>query len=232
MHSNQDKSIPPADHCPLCSGAVAFYCKDTRREYFQCVVCELVSVPRAQHLKQTEEKAHYDLHQNCPSDQGYRAFLKRVFDPLTAKIEQDAAEQGRSISDFHGLDFGSGPGPTLSLMFEEDGYSMAIYDSFYAADDSVFLQQYDFITATEVVEHLSAPAVEINKLWQILKPDGWLGIMTKRVTGRDAFTTWHYKNDPTHIVFFSDGTFLWLADKLDAQLEFIGADVVLLKKPA
>ena len=55
--------------------------------------------------------------------------------------------------------------------------------------------------------------------------------MTKRVTGKEAFATWHYKLDPTHISFFSEKTFEWLGDKWGVEPEFIGDDVVLFTKP-
>ena len=187
----------------------------------RCRRCALVFVPAAQFISPEHEKAQYDLHQNDPGDQGYRRFLSRLFIPLKEKLEPGA----------HGLDFGSGPGPTLSLMFEEYGYSMSIYDSFYADNARVLQQQYEFITATETVEHLHHPKSELDRLWSLLKPGGHLGIMTKLVSDSDAFANWHYKNDPTHVSFFSKETFQWLAEMWKAKLEFIGNDVILFEKP-
>ncbi|WP_455374813.1 class I SAM-dependent methyltransferase [Kaarinaea lacus] len=192
-----------------------------QRDYIRCQQCALVFVPAAQFISPEQEKAQYDLHQNHPDDQGYRQFLSRLFIPLENKLKSGA----------HGLDFGSGPGPTLSLMFEEYGYPMNIYDPFYADDARVLQQQYEFITATETVEHLHQPKRELDQLWDILKPGGHLGIMTKLVINRDTFASWHYKNDPTHVCFFSKQTFLWLAEMWNAELEFIGSDVILFEKP-
>lgn len=109
---------------------------------------------------------------------------------------------------------------------------MAIYDHFYAPDTQPLECSYDFITASEVVEHLHQPGCELERLWSCLKPNGWLGIMTKRVIDQQAFTTWHYKNDPTHVCFFSVETFEWLAKRWGATLIFPEKDVVLLKKSA
>ncbi|GJL65271.1 MAG: hypothetical protein NPIRA05_02420 [Nitrospirales bacterium] len=131
----------------------------------------------------------------------------------------------------HGLDFGSGPGPTLSVMFEEAGHTVALYDYFYAHDPAVFQGTYDFVTASEVAEHLHDPQKELDSLWKILKPGGLLGIMTKRVYDQQAFTTWHYKNDLTHVCFYSQATFQWLAEKWHAQLMVVDRDVVLFQKP-
>ena len=207
--------------CPLCgSRDTRHYHRDVRRDYHRCAECRLVFVPPAQRLTPAEEKAVYDQHENSPEDSGYRQFLSRLHTPLLARLPPAAC----------GLDFGTGPGPTLSVMFEEVGHSMAIYDPFYAPDRSVLERQYDFITATEVVEHLFEPGRELERLVGQLRPDGWLGLMTKRVTTQQAFTRWHYILDPTHVVFFSDTTFEWLAHHLDMRLELPASDVALLQR--
>ena len=138
--------------------------------------------------------------------------------------------QARLAPHSHGLDFGAGPGPTLSVIFEEAGHRMTIYDPFYAPDQAVFNHQYNFITATEVVEHLRDPQMELGRLWGCLKSGGTLGIMTKLALDIDAFARWHYKNDLTHICFFSRETFAWLAERWGINLVFIGKDVILFQK--
>ncbi|MBW2545062.1 MAG: class I SAM-dependent methyltransferase [Deltaproteobacteria bacterium] len=207
--------------CPICESADGseFY-QDGHRDYFRCQTCDLVFVHSAQFLSAEDEKARYDLHRNSPDDQGYRRFLSRVFIPIQRLLAPGSC----------GLDFGSGPGPTLSRMFEEAGHSMAIYDHFYARNPSVLEKQYDFITATEVMEHLHNPKKELDRLWACLKPGARLGIMTKLVLDREAFARWHYKNDPTHVCFFSRSTFEWLAARWQAELTFAGKDVILFYK--
>jgi 2-polyprenyl-3-methyl-5-hydroxy-6-metoxy-1,4-benzoquinol methylase len=109
---------------------------------------------------------------------------------------------------------------------------MAIYDYFYEQVPAALERQYDFITATEVVEHLHDPRKELERLWTCLKPGGWLGIMTQFAVDREVFSRWHYQNDVTHVCFFSRPTFAWLAGHWDADLIFTDADVVLVhKKP-
>ena len=144
-----------------------------------------------------------------------------MFNPLSLKLSPGS----------FGLDFGSGPEPTLSIMFEEEGHKMNIYDPYYAPDKIVLNEQYDFVTASEVVEHLHNPAIEFDLLWSILKPGGWLGLMTKLALDKEAFAKWHYKNDPTHVCFFSKETMEWLAEKWKAKIQFIGRDVILFQKP-
>ncbi len=213
--------MPPYT-CPLCRGNIAdLFFKDARREYLRCRACHLVFVPPAYYLAAAEERAVYDLHRNHPADEGYRHFLNRLFQPLN----QILAPQSK------GLDFGCGPGPALALMFKEAGHRMAAYDSYYAPDASVLADDYDFITASEVLEHLHKPGEVLPRLFSSLRPGGILGVMTGLVRDRAAFSRWHYIRDPTHVCFFSRETFEWLADKWATQAIFIGDRVVLLKKP-
>lgn len=187
------------------------------RDYFLCNVCRLIFVPPGQRLAADEEKSRYDMHENDPHDPRYRKFLSRMFNPLVEKLPENSM----------GLDFGSGPGPTLHLMFEEAGHSMRIYDPFYADDSNVFDQKYDFITTTETAEHLYNPLKELERLWSCLKPGGYLGVMTRRWKTVEAFKNWHYKNDDTHVAFFHADTFRWFQERWNAELEIYERDVVI-----
>jgi SAM-dependent methyltransferase len=207
--------------CPLCASSdIIDFFQDKQRNYLRCDNCKLTFVPKKYFLSEIAEKAEYDLHQNSPQDQGYRKFLSRLLIPLQKLLPPQT----------HGLDFGSGPGPTLSVMLEELGYKMTIYDKFYANLPERLMQRYDFITATEVFEHLHEPRTTLNQLWQTLKPNGYLGIMTKLVRDHTAFANWHYKNDLTHITFFSHQTFSWLAAQWQAEVTFIDNDVIIIKR--
>lgn len=216
----------PPSACPLCgAGDAPSFHRDRRRQYLRCADCALIFVPPRHFLSPRAEKAEYDLHRNSPEDAGYRRFLGRLFQPLSERL----APRSR------GLDFGSGPGPTLSVMLEEAGHDVALYDPFYAPNLHLLRvgagRPYDFITASEVLEHLQRPRFELDRLWACLRPGGWLGVMTKLALGPEEFAQWHYKNDSTHVVFFSAATFRWLADRWSADLTFIGQDVMLLRKP-
>lgn len=208
-------------HCPLCSGSeLSLYCEDHRRPYLQCANCALVFVPPRWYVAPQREKAEYLLHRNDINDSGYRTFLSRLMAPLVARLPRGA----------RGLDFGCGPGPALAQMLREAGFTIAVYDPLFAPDTSVLDADYDFVCATEVVEHLHFPGRELDRLWSLLPPGGWMGIMTKLVLNPAAFATWHYKNDPTHVCFFSVPTWHWWAQHRNAHLEILGADVVLLQR--
>ena len=207
--------------CPLCktSNSSKFY-KEKFREYLRCLSCDFVFVPKMYHLSDAEEKSRYDTHNNDPNDHRYRHFLSQLLVPLLERIQQKS----------NGLDFGSGPGPTLSLMLEECGHSMDLYDKFYANDISVFEKKYDFITATEVVEHLSEPMAEISRLIKMLNNQGHLAVMTQILTPQIAFSSWYYKNDPSHIGFFTKKSLSFLASYLNIEVYFISERVVFFQK--
>ena len=207
--------------CPLCGAHdTPEFHADSRRSYRRCERCALVFVPPEYYLAISDERAIYDQHENALEDPGYRNFLNRLAEPLLASI-------GRAA---RGLDFGCGPGPALAAMLREAGHEVALYDPYYAPDEAVLAVVYDFICATEVVEHLHLPGLELARLWRLLRPDGLLGVMTKLVLGPEAFSRWHYKNDQTHVCFFSQETWCWWGREVDASVQFIGSDVVILKK--
>lgn len=192
------------------------------RSYRLCAHCELIYVPPTERPDVLAEKAQYDLHDNNPDDPDYRQFLSRLTEPLLDKLSPGSI----------GLDFGSGPGPLLATMFREAGMRMRTYDVFYDPDASVWYQTYDFITCTEVIEHLHSPGRELDRLFTALKPGGWLGIMTQRFTPRVVFTDWKYIRDITHVCFFSDTSLKWLASRHNAELLLLSDDVALLQKRA
>lgn len=213
--------------CPLCeASANSLFHTDTQerlryREYWQCQHCELIFVPTSFHLSHEEEKAIYDFHENDPNDEHYRLFLS----PAALMVEKYAKKGG------HGLDFGAGPGPALSEMLKESGYSCEIFDPYYHAEQSVWNTQYDFITSTEVFEHLSSPAKVIRKLTEHLhSKEGVLVLMTMLWQEQTEFQKWSYKNDPTHICFFTSKTFEWVARKFGLELLLAKRNLIVLRK--
>ncbi len=209
--------------CPLCHSPITDdtpYHSDKRRDYFQCPHCNLVFVPPDSLPSSQAEKNEYTLHQNHHGDAGYRRFLQKMTSPLLDKV--DAGQRG--------LDFGCGPTPVLAGMLEDDGLSMSVYDPYFYPAPEALTPGYDFITCTEAIEHFHNPAKELLLLTTLLKPRGWLGIMTKRVIDQTRFATWHYKNDPTHVCFYSESTFEYIALKFGYTVSFPGTDTVLMQK--
>ena len=173
----------------------------------------------------TEEYLNENLNEQMIDDffASGNKYVEELFGIINTKI--DPAFKAERI-----LDFGCGPGPALSVMMEQQGRQMDLYDPFYYNDPSVFDKKYDFICATEVVEHLHNPNKEFAALFKMLRQNGWLGIMTKLVIDENAFKKWHYIRDMTHICFYGRSTFEYLAQRFNAEIDFVANDVILFNK--
>ena len=90
---------------------------------------------------------------------------------------------------------------------------------------------YDFVTCTEVAEHFHRPADEFDRLERLLRPGGWLAVMTSFQTDDARFAGWHYRRDPTHVVFYRAETFRTIAARHGWDCEIPAKDVALMRKP-
>lgn len=189
------------------------------RDYWRCDRCEATWLDPAHHLTPEAEHAHYLHHENEVDDPGYRAFLSRLATPLLQRLPP-----ARS-----GLDYGCGPGPALAAMLREAGHRMAVYDPFFAPDETALAGPYDFVSCTEVAEHFHAPADEFDRLGALVRPGGWLGVMTCFQSGDDRFRDWHYRKDPTHVVFYREATFSRIAADRGWSCDCPAKDVVLMQ---
>ncbi|MDX1588437.1 MAG: class I SAM-dependent methyltransferase [Oleiphilaceae bacterium] len=209
--------------CPVCEAPKTRYFQTVAgRDYYRCTRCQCTYLAPHQRLTPALEKAEYDQHDNQPDDPGYRRFLARLATPLLERLPAGA----------RGLDFGAGPGPALAAMLTEADHPTNVYDPFYAPDPAPLSQRWDFITCTEVVEHLHEPAVVFRQLQGMLAPGGWLGVMTCFQTEDERFAQWHYRRDPTHVVFYREATMGWLAAHHGWALEIPVKNVALFQKPA
>ncbi|MEM7054003.1 MAG: class I SAM-dependent methyltransferase [Pseudomonadota bacterium] len=211
----------PAPDCPVCLAKESrSFATVEHQQYWRCERCVATFLEPGQRLDGKAEKAHYDLHQNEVEDAGYRQFLNRLAKPL---LERLAARQA-------GLDYGCGPGPALAELMREAGHTMTLWDPMYAPHAAALETRYDFITCTEVLEHLYQPAESFAHMIALLKPGGWLGIMTTLQTDDARFANWHYRRDPTHVVFYRAETLRWLADHHDCTIEFPATNVALIQR--
>ncbi|HUF27429.1 MAG TPA: methyltransferase domain-containing protein [Gemmatimonadaceae bacterium] len=209
--------------CPLCGSPVLdLYARTNGRAYHRCATCALVHLEPALRPTPLEEVRRYLEHENDVGDLRYRAFLDRLAAPLRSRLRAGA----------EGLDFGCGPGPALAAMMCEAGFPTAAWDPVFRADDAVLARDYDFVTCTEVVEHLHEPAATFDRLARLLRPGGMLAVMTRFYPAREAFVTWHYLRDPTHVLFWSEETFRWIAAAHGWTLELPAPDVVLMRAGA
>ncbi len=207
--------------CPLCrAGGAAPLFETLGRVFWPCDGCGLVFVRPEDRPDPVREKAHYLSHQNHPDDDAYRAFLDRLLVPLIEKLPPGA----------EGIDFGSGPGPTASAMLTERGHPTEIYDPFFAPDPAVLNRAYDFVACSETVEHFHRPSKSFGQLDALLKPGGWLGVMTEMVDDRLG-PDWWYLRDPTHVCFYAARTMQWIAQRFGWTMASPQKNVVLFQKP-
>jgi SAM-dependent methyltransferase len=191
------------------------------RLYLECSACGLIHLSREQRLDADDERAHYETHENDPTDPGYRAFLSRLVDPLVERLPPNCS----------GLDYGSGPGPTLSVMLEERGFRTAVYDPFFSPEREPLQRTYDFITCSETAEHFFDPSAEFDRLDKLLRPGGWLGVMTDILVDGGVFERWHYWREPVHVSFYRPRTMEWIARKYSWSLEKPHRNVAMFHKP-
>ena len=224
MDKNAACELEPVDvgTCPRCySEPIRQFAVVDSKTYWRCDVCHLTFLSSESYLSPEAELARYLLHENSPEDYRYREFLSRLTNHLILKLQPGAK----------GLDFGSGPGPTLSVMLAEAGFAMDIYDPYFAPDAAPLEQTYDFITCTETVEHFYQPAEEFYQFDQMLRRSGWLGIMTEMLESDVNFASWWYHSEPTHVCFYKRETMAWIAAQYGWKVEYPRKNVTLFYKP-
>ncbi len=213
--------------CPLCCSDNIFkYFENQEKNshlkiYFQCKKCELVFLDPGSHLSPEDEKSIYDFHQNGPENEGYVLFLKRLADPLSIKLKSGAT----------GLDFGCGPGPTLSGILFSQGFDVSDYDPYFFPDKALIERKYDFIACTETVEHFYNPRKEFLLIESLLKEKrSFFGLMTQMLPDGTDFKNWWYHRDPTHVSIYNENTFLWISEWMGWNMEIPENGVVIYSK--
>lgn len=187
--------------CPLCLAAYLIEYKTIEDiAYLTCTNCKSV-VKHFEHYPTLEaEKKRYLLHNNDIRNKGYQAFVQ----PIVQHILK--SKPTASI----GLDFGAGTGPVITEILKAEGYTISLYDPFFYPDKEVLDSTYDFIICCEVIEHFHSPNNEFKLLRKLLKPGGTLLCMTHLLPKGDNFGGWYYKNDPTHVIFYSQDNLKWI----------------------
>ncbi len=210
-----------AANCPLCGapGPFAAVADMRKRTLRACPCCRLVFAATADLPAPGAEKERYARHRNGPDDAGYVAFLRQALEPALPFLKPE----------MRGLDFGCGHTPTLQLLLAAAGRHCENYDPFFfpAWPEGLF----DFLFATEVVEHFHHPAAGWTRMLSLLKPGGILTVMTASWEDLEAFATWGYASDETHVAFYHRKTLEWIFEKFGlAELAGGNPRVCVLKK--
>lgn len=131
------------------------------------------------------------------------------------------------------LDFGSGSGlladELRSMGLEVDTYEPMQHGDFRSED---YNNSYDLVILNEVIEHITDVLKIIGYICPVTRPGGIIFIstcMTDAIINEpdkfhELFGSWWYKDDQTHVSFFSQLTFEYIcAMKNDYQLKMIAA---------
>lgn len=193
MPSNSKTAI-----CPLCKSEAEWFCDYFKEivEFYKCKNCLGIFKPSKYFPDLTFEKERYETHNNDVYDKQYQKFVS----PIT-----DAIENEFKVSSL-GLDYGCGTGPVATFVLEKKGYTIKLYDPYFYPDKKSLSGSYDFIICCEVMEHFFTPDLEFLKLKKLLKSNSKLFCKTKMISNTisvEHFKNWHYKDDPTHVFFYS-----------------------------
>jgi len=193
--------------CPLCGGAVRRIGGADARDFFACPDCDLISVPRAQHLSNDDQRKRYALHHNTLDNAGYVAMLERFIDRLGRHLTPPARV----------LDYGCGVNRILVQLLERKEYRAAGYDPLYEIGRNLN-GPYDAVISTEVFEHFARPRDEVESIRRLLEPNGLLAVSTSFHPAWERMPEWWYGRDPAHVALYSQTTMRWIAANIGFEI--------------
>lgn len=206
--------------CPLCEHSSKLFRKIETKEYYLCTNCFGVFLDADALPSLEDEKIRYEKHNNDVNDVRYQNFVS----PITSRILQDFTPKSK------GLDFGAGTGPVISKVLHEKGFTIKSYDPIFHNFPELLENKYDYIACCEVIEHFHHPRKEFQLLYNLLAPKGKLYCMTEMVTESIIFENWYYKNDPTHVFFYSEETMKWIKNNYHfSEVSFYGRLTIFTK---
>lgn len=203
--------------CTLCDHPLTIMADEY---YFLCQSCGAYVKNEVYFISNDEEKSRYEHHNNDVEDINYQNFTS----PITNAIIQRQRPQDL------GLDYGCGPGPVISEMLKKHGYNVILFDPYFYPEHSYLNQKYDYIFSCEVFEHFKNPKYEIEKLYNLLKPNGYLYIMTHIYEADIPFECWYYRRDPTHVFIYTKKTFEYIAGKYQMSIIKHNKRLVIMSK--
>ncbi|MDT0642894.1 class I SAM-dependent methyltransferase [Zunongwangia sp. F363] len=206
--------------CSLCNGRTRPFHKWKEIEYARCKNCKAVLLLPQCYLPAEDEKNRYLRHNNDVADLHYIRFTA----PITNAILEDFPKEAS------GLDYGCGTGPVIANQLQSKEYNVALYDYFFKNDKNLLKQQYDFIICSEVMEHFHYPAAEFRELAAMLNPGGKLYCKTSLYSEAIDFENWYYKNDNTHVIFYTEESLQWIRENMGFASLRISEDLIVFRK--
>ena len=207
--------------CTICkSSCLKLFLISNNLTYWECKTCKAKILDSNHYIRYNDEKKHYLKHNNSLTDKKYHKFLFKLIKPLKEKI----------LTNDIGLDYGCGYAPALVDIFKKYGIKVELYDPFFFPNKTNLSRKYNFITCSEVVEHFFKPFEEFNQIDNLLHHNSWFGVMTSFLPKDHQFENWHYRRDPTHVVFYKKKTFKIIASQRKWETFFPSENIVLFYK--
>ncbi|TPN84796.1 methyltransferase domain-containing protein [Aquimarina algicola] len=207
--------------CSLCASKTNVFSEVQHKKYLQCNECNSVMLDHSFFLSKNQERERYNLHQNDVYNLGYQNSVSTIIE----KVVNNHSKHDK------GLDFGSGTNSVVSYLLKNKNYDILEYDPIFKNKNDVLLDSnYDYIICCEVVEHFYRPIQEFQLLSRLLKPNGTLYCKTKLFTENINFDTWWYKNDPTHVFFYTPKSINWIKNKFNFGHVEVAKDVIIFQK--
>lgn len=175
------------------------------RLYDRCLACGGVFMRPEYYLTPDAERDRYALHHNGLENADYRAYLERFLDLAVSYVSRDYPE---TLPIKTVLDWGSGPIPSLVALLRERGYDARGFDPFFLPDYEPFEGGADLVVCLEVAEHFHDPVGSFAEIARNTRSGGFMAVKTGIVPDipafKDFFHTWWYREDPTHVCFYTE----------------------------
>lgn len=201
--------------CHICGNFELEEYVDGTRRFLRCggmEGCGIVFVHPECYLTPQKQSERYLLHRNIlePADAkgGYRSFLAKFADTVLDYMRNTSTEHKLSSI----FDYGSGPEPALMQLLTEyklsgrlaDTTEIRGWDPFFAPTTPFFKNGADLVLCLEVAEHFENPTEGFAGLARASRLGGIVALQTMIVPQNYTdFKNWWYKEDSTHVNFYS-----------------------------
>ena len=175
----------------------------------------MIFVPEPFHISLEDEIDRYLEHENSLQNEGYVNMFKdkiNIMRNVCPKI-------------YKVLDYGCGYEPVLKTLLSRESLQVDGYDpNFFKKGQT--RKDYDLVISTETFEHFREPRKEIERILELLTEFGYMAIMTRFYPSENngpsyhRFEKWYFKRDPSHIAFFTDEAFAWIAQTHEMEIIF------------
>lgn len=215
--------------CPVCDSASTAFdvvdfnksCEEMRGKflplsgipiyYYRCSACQFCFAPEFSSW-QTEDYANHIYNEDYI-----------LVDPEYVDIRPQANAQGMismlgaQKGQFRHLDYGGGSG-LMSKLLRQEGWNSSSYDPFVNDDiDPASLGQFDLITAYEVFEHVPDVRPLIQRLSNLLAPQGIILFSTmtsdESIVPGQRLSWWYAAPRNGHISLFSKRSLVLLGER-------------------